>query len=110
MNDRSNNYTTHSDLLAQVASSADEDAHVRRVLGARLTEADLEARESFKSGPLRACSRCESGMTGCATPDACERAEDSLGAARGVVYAIPLALALWAAIALVLLAMGGVQL
>lgn len=81
-------YQVHYDLLAQVADSAAEEAHVRRVLSSPLTEADLDAHEKWKRAPFAigatnhahrhsrpACSRCESGMTHCVTPEACERAE-----------------------------------
>lgn len=46
---------------------------------------------------------CEQGRKACPTPDACERASDydGIGAIRGIVFAVPLGLLLWALIALV---------
>ena len=75
------------DLLDQVADSTAERDNVRKILS-----------EPIDYAAHTTCSRCESGMTRCVTPQACERAErdDGIGAIRGVVYAIPLALALWA--------------
>ncbi len=77
------------DLLDQVESDQAVRDNVRRLLGDPVKGIGLRG---------QACSRCESGLTHCTTPDACERAErdDGIGAIRGVVYAIPLALALWA--------------
>lgn len=95
MNDR----RTHFDLLEQVADSTEERDNVRRILGAELrdqtsrlpllTEADLDAQERWKRAPFavgavthahrysrRACSLCESGLHFCATPDACQLADD----------------------------------
>lgn len=84
MNDR----TAHMDLLRQVAESEDEERNVRRILGAKLTDADLDAHAKWKAAPWPiapanhahrhsrpACSRCESGLEQCVTPEACERAE-----------------------------------
>lgn len=97
MNDRSA-YPLHADLLAQVADSEAEEREVRRGL-APLTDAELSARNAARLGDVesavaayrrapwpiapatdahrhsRACSRCESGLAQCVTPDACERAE-----------------------------------
>lgn len=95
MNDR----RTHFDLLEQVADSTEERDNVRRILGAELrdqtsrlpllTEADLDAQERWKRAPFavgavthahrysrRACSLCESGLHFCASPDACQLADD----------------------------------
>jgi hypothetical protein len=72
-----------------------------------LTEADLDAQERFKRAPFPitqhnhahrhsrpACSRCESGLTHCATPAACERAEDRPPPERGDLIRV-LAMATW---------------
>lgn len=99
-------YQIHADLLAQVAESEAEEAHVRRVLSAPLTEADLDAQERYKRAP--ACSRCESGLTHCVTPDACERAEAEPKPDRAgdLVVVWALLLGAWAATAFVLLVLG----
>lgn len=115
MNDRQ----AHIDLLEQVTASTAERDAVRRILSEHwsepepgvyvaggLTEADLDAQERFKRAPFpigaanhahrhsRACSRCESGMTRCATPEACERAEGRPATERGDIYRV-LAMATW---------------
>lgn len=76
-------YHDHHDLLTQVADSREERDNVRRILAEPL----LDAHERYKRAPFpvsqhndahrnsRACSRCDSGLAQCVTPDACERAE-----------------------------------
>lgn len=77
-------YPDHQDLLAQVATSEEEEREVRRVLG------DHAHRHSRP-----ACSRCESGLTRCVTPAACERADDPRPPPeRGDLYRV-LAMATW---------------
>lgn len=95
-------YPTHTDLLDQVADSTAERDEVRRIFGTAggrnlnapqiqrggLSEADLDAQQRYKRAPFPvsaanhahrhsrpACSRCDSGLTQCTTPEACERAE-----------------------------------
>lgn len=106
MNDRLNR-ATHADLLAQVERDEARQAEIRRALYAPLlTEADLDAQERYKRAPVtRACSRCESGMSHCVTPAACERAEDQRPPPRAgdLVKVWGLFLAAWAAVALVVL-------
>ena len=107
-------YTTHADLLSQVADSTEERDNVRRILHG-LTEADLDAQQRWKRAPFavgaathahrfsRACSRCESGLEHCTTPEACERAasqdDDAIGAFRGIVNSLPFAILAWIAVA-----------
>ena len=87
MNDLSN-YTKRADLLAQVADSAEEDAHVRRVLGARVNEAELDEYEQWRRAPFpigatnhahrySACKSgpCNGGTKLCPSPEACGCAE-----------------------------------
>lgn len=88
--------TAHMDLLAQVADSTEERDEVRRILAAALTDEEitrangerLDAVEcavaAHKRSPWpyapansahrhsQGCSRCESGLTQCVTPEACE--------------------------------------
>ena len=106
-------------LLDAVADSPEEAAEVRRILHG-LTEADLDAQELWRRAPFavgnvthahrhsRACSRCESGMTHCTTPEACECAEPSRPAtnAGDLVRVAALFLGAWAAIVFVLVATG----
>ena len=75
------------DLLDQVESDQAVRDNVRRILSAPI---DYAAHTT--------CSRCESGLSRCVTPQACERAErdDGIGAIRGIVFAIPISLAAWA--------------
>lgn len=123
MNDR-----THTDLLDAVADSREEAYAVRRILSEHwsepepgvyvaggLTERDLDAHERFKRAPFaigaanhahrhsRSCSRCESGLTHCTTPEACERAatqdDDAIGTFRGLVNSLPFAVLAWLAVA-----------
>ena len=119
MNDRSNNYSTHSDLLVQVADSAEEDAHVRRVLGGRVSEAELDEHEQWRRAPhpvgatnhAHRYSRCASGPCAggtrpCPTAEACQ-CEDEARAAGGRTERLAvwtLLAALWAAIVFTLLA------
>jgi hypothetical protein len=76
-------------------STAERD-EVRRILGQRLTEAELDdaiaaqrREDAWRAQPWPyapanhahrhsrpACSRCESGLAQCATPEACERADE----------------------------------
>lgn len=108
-------YSTHQNLLSQVTDSEDWEREVKRILGP-LTEADLDAQERFKRAPFPigatnhthrhsagtlvymqrpACSRCESGLTRCVTPAACERADDPRPPPeRGDLYRV-LAMATW---------------
>lgn len=101
MNDRLS-YRIHTDLLAQVATSAEEEREVRRVLYAPLTESDLDANEASKRA---ACSGpCEQGRKKCATPEACQlAAEDYEGDAIGVPRVIGFCLAFWAVVAALLI-------
>lgn len=106
MNDRLS-YRTHSDLLAQVASSAEEAREVRRILSAQLTEADLDAHARWKAAPIAACcGSCNQGRTKCATPDACQLpADDYEGDALGVFRVIGWCLAAWAVIVFAIVAL-----
>lgn len=100
MNDRMS-YRVHTDLLAQVATSAEEEREVRRVLYAPLTERDLDAHEASKRA---ACSGpCNQGRSKCLTPEACQIAEDYEGDALGVFRVIGWCLAAWAVIAALLI-------
>lgn len=96
MIDRSN-YATHADLLAQVADSAEEDAHVRRVLGARVSEAELDEYEQWRRAPhpvgatnhahrFSACKSgpCEQGRKLCPSPEACQCSEPDNRAERAI--------------------------
>ena len=109
MNDRLDR-STHADLLSQVADCTQERDEVRRILGNALTEDEItrangerlgdveSAVAAYKRAPWPiapanhahrhsrpACSRCESGLTGCTTPEACELAERAAAApARGL--------------------------
>ena len=101
MNDRSA-YPISADLLAQVASSEAEEREVRRALSAPVTDAEIarinaerlsdveSAIAAYKRAPWpyapanhahrhsRGCSGpCEGGAKQCATPEACERADDA---------------------------------
>lgn len=98
MNDRS----VHTDLLSRVADSEAEEREVRRELSKPVTDAELtrinaerlgdveSAIEAYKRAPWpyapanhahrhsRGCSGpCEGGAKQCATPEACERADDA---------------------------------
>lgn len=116
-------YPIHCDLLAQVATSEEEDREVRRILSAPLTVADLDAQERYKRAPFPigatnhahrhsrpACSRCESGLAHCVTPAACELAErpDPPMQAGDLVRVWGLFLAGWAVVVLVGLIVMGV--
>jgi len=119
MNDLSN-YTKSADLLAHVADSAEEDAHVRRVLGARVSEAELDEYEQWRRAPFpigatnhahrfSACKSgpCEQGRNPCPSPDACECAEQRPTPRSGDFWRVlALVLASWGAVAFVLLVMG----
>lgn len=90
MNDRLT-ARTHQLLVEQDERLEQQREAMRKALYAPLrTDADL---------PRRACSRCESGLSRCVTPDACELADegDALGAARGIVRAVIWGLVLWMA-------------
>jgi len=117
--DRSS-YPDHQDLLDQVADSREEAANVRRILSG-LTEADLDAQQSWKRAPFAvgaanhahrhsrpACSRCESGMAQCVTPTACECAEPTRQKphAGDLLRIAALFLGVWAAVVFVLLVTG----
>ena len=122
MNDRSNNYSTHSDLLVQVADSAEEDAHVRRVLGARVSEAELDEYEQWRRAPFpigatnhahrySACKSgpCEQGRKPCPSTEACQCSEPDNRAERaitGLVTFTVAALVCGAVAAVVLIVMG----
>lgn len=118
MNDRSNNYSTHSDLLVQVADSAEEDAHVRRVLGGRVSEAELDEYERWRRAPIAVGATnhahrhstchgpCEQGRKLCPSPDACECAERPAPRSGDFWRVLALVLASWGAVAFVLLVMG----
>ena len=117
MNDRSN-YATHADLLAQVADSAEEDAHVRRVLGGRVSEAELDEYERWRRAPVAVGATnhahrystchgpCEQGRNPCPSPDACECAERPAPSSGDFWRVLALVLASWGAVAFVLLVMG----
>ena len=128
-------YPTHADLLAQVADSEAEAAEVRRVLSRRVTDAEITRRNAarldavecavaaYKRSPWPyapsnhahrhspGCSRCESGLTQCTTPEACERAEMTSQPPRagGLLRIVVLVLACWAAVAFTLLVISGVR-
>lgn len=130
MIDRST-YSTHADLLAQVAESEAEDREVRRILGAQLTDAELTrinaeqlerveiAVAAYKRSPwpyapanhahrYSGCSGpCEGGKRPCTTPEACERADEARPAPRAgdMVFVAVVCLASWAAIVFALVAM-----
>lgn len=97
MNDRSN-YATHADLLAQVADSAEEDAHVRRVLGGRVSEAELDEYERWRRAPVAVGATnhahrystcvsgpCDQGRKLCPSPEACQRSEPDNRAERAII-------------------------
>ena len=97
MNDRQ----IHLSLLDQVSDSAHEAAEVRRILGERLRESDLDAHEASKRA---ACSGpCNQGRSKCLTPEACQIAEDYEVDALGVFRVIGWCLAAWAVIAALLI-------
>lgn len=113
MNDR----TIHQDLLSQVERDEKVRDDVRRVLSRAQTDADISAQfDRWRAAPFaagatnqerrsarRACSRCESGLAHCTTPEACERAatqdDDAIGAFRGLVNSLPYAVLAWLAVA-----------
>lgn len=123
-------YSTHADLLSQVADSEAEAAEVRRVLSRRVTDAELTRRNAerleevenavaaYKRAPWPiapanhahrhspGCSRCEGGGVKCATPDACEVPERPAPRAGDLWRVVGLVLASWAAVAFVLLVLG----
>lgn len=103
MTDRST-YAVHADLLAQVASSAEEDAHVRRVLGANLSERELDARIADKWPAC--CGSCDQGRRPCHTPEACQCSARPAPRAGDLWCVVGLVLASWAAVAFVLLVLG----
>ena len=86
------------DLLDQVADSTAECDNVRKILSEPIDYA------------AHTCSRCESGLSRCVTPQACERAEQSKGraerAAVGIVLLVTAALMLGAVVATALIAAG----
>lgn len=102
MNDRLN-ARTHQLLVEQAERLEQQREAMRKaMLYAPLrTPADL---------PRRACSHCESGMSRCVTPQACERAEHGKGraerAAVGIVLLVTAALMLGAVVATALIAAG----
>lgn len=101
MNDRLN-ARTHQLLVEQSERLEQQREAMRKALYAPLrTDADL---------PRRACSHCESGMSRCVTPQACERAEQGKGraerAAVGIVLIVTAALMLGAVVATALIAAG----
>lgn len=126
MNDRST-YPTHASLLDQVADSREEAAEVRRILGQRLTEAELDdaiaaqrREDAWRAQPwpyapanhahrYSGCSGpCEGGKRPCTTPEACERADEARPAPRAgdMVFVAVVCLASWAAIVFALVATG----
>lgn len=114
-------YNTHRDLLDQVESDRATRDNIRRILSEPLTEADLDAQEKWKRAPFavgatnhahrysRACSLCESGMHYCASPQACQLADEPRPQKRAgdLLTVLALLLASWAAVAFVLLATMG---
>lgn len=111
MGDRLNNYRTHADLLRQVADSEAEEREVRRVLGAPLTEADLDANNAPKLAWPNCCGACGQGRRLCITPQACQVSAEPdpprppLRRGDGLIAAA-LVVASWAAVAGVLYVMG----
>lgn len=84
-----NDRQVHADLLDQVAASGLERADVRRVLGAPLTEQDLDALQKWRAAPLAAgrnthahrysacrSGPCDQGRKRCPAPEACECADE----------------------------------
>ena len=67
--DRLRDTARHQDLLDQVAASEYERREVRRILGAPLTEAELDAHVQWKASPHGTCPRTHQP---CPTPQACE--------------------------------------
>lgn len=109
MNDR----TAHIDLLAQVADHEAEEREVRRILGAKLTEDDLDAHARWKRAATwpNCCGSCHQGRRACPTPQACQISVEPdrprpRRRAGDMVLVIALLLACWATIALALLASG----
>lgn len=119
----------HDDLLAQVASTAEEEAHVRRILSEplKLREEDLDAHERYKRAPFavgetnhahrhsstwpNCCGACDEGRTLCHSPQACQISVEpdpprKPRSAGDIVIVIALVIASWAAVAFVLLVMG----
>lgn len=111
MGDRLNNYRTHADLLRQVADSEAEEREVRRVLGAPLTEADLDANNAPKLAWPNCCGACGQGRRLCSTPQACQISAEAdpprAPMQAGDLFILAgLMLVSWAALAFTLLAMG----
>lgn len=128
MNDRST-YPTHASLLDQVADSREEAAEVRRILGQRLTEAELDdaiaskrREDAWRASPwpysphnhahrYSACKSgpCEGGAKLCPSPEACqccERDDRIARAGAGIVLFVVAALMMAAIVATALIASG----
>ena len=87
-------------LLDQVATSEQERADVRRILGAgKLTEADLDRHQAERLPACRA-DACAQGRLPCPCPDACHVAARHISA-KGAFLPVFLLLSLAAALALV---------
>lgn len=115
-------YPGHGDLLAQVAESEAEEREVRRILGTRLTAAELDdaiAANRSAHWPIApanhahrysACESgpCQGGRKLCPSPEACMRSDESRPQPRAgdLVLAAALFLGVWAAIVFALLAAG----
>lgn len=101
------NHRHRGDLLAQVASSKEEEHDVRRRLSAPLlTEADLDANNAPKSVWPHCCGTCDQGRRPCITPEACQRPEPPAAQSRSLWRAMFFVLALWAVGAATLIVMG----
>lgn len=115
-------YRAHDDLLDQVAASDLERADVRRVLGAPLTEQDLDALQKWRAAPFAAgrnthahrysaCKSgpCQGGTKLCPSPEACQCAERDdrvVRVAAGVVLAVTATLTAAAIVVTLLIAAG----
>lgn len=128
MIDRST-YQTHADLLDKVADSTAERDEVRRILGERLTESELDdaiaskrREDAWRASPwpyapanhahrYSACKSgpCEGGTKLCPSPEACqccERDDRIARAGAGIVLVVVAALMTAAIVATALIASG----
>ena len=88
----------HDEMLSR-AAMRDE---VERILRKRCEGVDIDAIHAKHQKPKQTFSACagpcDQGRKLCPCPEACERgaADDDMGAARGIVFALIASLAIWA--------------